>query len=79
MKKHFLEETLIPHNQVLWQNFLHESRNRTMIVLGYTVFLVILAMLFEQIWLILIGEALLWGLSYIWQTWKKKSEPSSYE
>ncbi|ABA22429.1 hypothetical protein Ava_2816 [Trichormus variabilis ATCC 29413] len=57
----------------LWESFQRDSRNRTVIILGYTTVLAVLALIFKNVWLILIGAAALWVIVFVWYTWKKKT------
>jgi hypothetical protein len=61
------------NNLRLWESFQRDSQNRTLIILGYTTVLAVLALIFKNVWLILIGAAALWVIVFVWYTWKKKT------
>lgn len=63
----------------LWQSFLRRSQKRVLIALGYTILLAISAIIFKNVWLILLGEIVFWALSKIWFLYKKKADTKKFE
>ena len=73
MKNASLEkENSHPSSSSLWESFLRDSRNRTLAVLIYTAVLAVLAVIFRNVWLLLIGEGALWGAVFLWNSFKNK-------
>ncbi len=54
-----------------WNSFLRDSKKRTLAIVIYTIFLVVLAVIFKNYWLLVFGQAVLWVVVLIWYSWKK--------